>query len=222
MSHLRLARLMFFYLLATGAVLAQVANANICDDAAYRAAQVTSVPAEVLLTITRLETGRSTSQGKPWPWTVNHSGNGSWFTSEDDARSYVFSQVKSGETNLDIGCFQINYRWHSDAFRSLDDMFDPDKNALYAADFLERLHTEFGDWTDAAGAYHSRTPKFASRYKAKYREFRARVDMLDPQKEPVTRAATSLIGARAKSRSGSLFPIDDSNVKPLIGMGGSN
>jgi len=217
-SDRNLIRLIFFYVPMAGFLATQMARANVCDAAAHRAAQETGVPAEVLLTITRLETGRSQSNGAPWPWTVNHAGDGTWFPSEDDARSYVFSKVKRGASNIDIGCFQINYHWHADGFRSLDDMFNPDLNALYAANFLDRLHREFGDWIEAAGAYHSRTPKFASKYKAKFREFKARVDQLEPVQLQTAQPSSNLVRLSA----GSLFLANAEGVKPFIDLGRSN
>ncbi|WP_439124925.1 hypothetical protein [Marivita sp.] len=57
------------------------AQASICDMAAQRAATETGVPVDVMLTITRLETGRGKS-AEAWPWTVNHAGDGSWFPSQ--------------------------------------------------------------------------------------------------------------------------------------------
>ena len=54
-------------------------------------------------------------------------------------------------------------------------MFDPDANAAYAARFLSELYAEFGDWSRAAGAYHSRTPKFANRYRGRFDRIRARL-----------------------------------------------
>jgi soluble lytic murein transglycosylase-like protein len=68
-----------------------------------------------------------------------------------------------GARSYDVGCFQINYRWHGQHFASLDQMFDPDANAAYAARFLSELYAEFGDWSRAAGAYHSRTPVLSPR-----------------------------------------------------------
>lgn len=218
MPERKLLRLIFVYVLVVGVLASHVANANVCDAAAHRAAQETGVPAEVLLTITRLETGRSQKNGAPWPWTVNHAGDGTWFPSEDDARSYVFSKVKRGVSNIDIGCFQINYRWHADGFRSLDDMFNPDLNALYAANFLDRLHREFGNWIEAAGAYHSRTPEFASKYKAKFREFKSRVDQLEPMQVQVARPSSSNV----RQSAGSLFVAHVGDVTPFIDLGRSN
>jgi len=146
---------------------------GICDQAAIAAARRHDVPPDVLFAITRTETGRL-DKGKlrPWPWTVNMEGVGRWFETEDAARAYVFANFKRGARSFDVGCFQINYKWHGNAFRSIDEMFDPDENADYAARFLAKLYAEFGNWSQAAGAYHSRTPEFASRYAARFDRIR--------------------------------------------------
>lgn len=147
---------------------------NLCDRAALRAARSHGIPDNVMLAITRIETGR-TRQGQltPWPWTVNMEGTGHWFATEDEARAFVFSRFKDGARSFDVGCFQINYKWHSTGFRSIDEMFDPDLNAAYAARFLSTLHEEFGDWSKAAGAYHSRTRQYADIYMARFDTARA-------------------------------------------------
>lgn len=199
-------------------VVASPTAANICDAAAHRASATTGVPVDVLLTITRLETGRSDAAGDPWPWTVNHADNGTWFSSEDDARSYVFAKVKRGVSNIDIGCFQINYRWHADAFRSLDEMFNPEKNAEYAAHFLNMLYREFGDWTEAAGAYHSRTPRYAERYKSKFHQISARLASLDRPSDPSRNSEPSVIHGRSPVGGGSLFVIETGHRRPLIDL----
>ena len=147
---------------------------NLCDRAALRAARSHGIPDDVMLAITRIETGR-TRQGRltPWPWTVNMEGAGHWFATEDEARAFVFSRFKDGARSFDVGCFQINYKWHSTGFRSIDEMFDPDLNAAYAARFLGTLHDEFGNWSKAAGAYHSRTRHYADIYMARFDTARA-------------------------------------------------
>lgn len=148
--------------------------AALCDLAAQRAARDQGVPLDVLRTITRTETGRGGNQGlQPWPWTVNMEGAGKWFQTEDEARAYVFSHFKRGARSFDVGCFQINFKWHGAAFDSIDQMFDPVANAQYAAKFLKKLHAEMGDWSKAAGAYHSRTPTYANRYTARFDRIRA-------------------------------------------------
>jgi len=168
----------FFVLFLLGSVVPDAGRASvpigqICDQAAQIAATESNVPVSVLRSITRTETGRTHAGSlQPWPWTVNMEGVGKWFDTEDAARAYVFKHFKRGARSFDVGCFQINYRWHGQAFRSIDEMFDPVENARYAASFLSELHAETGNWSKAAGAYHSRTPKFATRYRARFDDIR--------------------------------------------------
>ncbi|MBN2629201.1 MAG: transglycosylase SLT domain-containing protein [Rhodobacteraceae bacterium] len=143
-------------------------DAGLCDRAAIAAAAATDVPAKVLLAISRVETGRSSDgQFSPWPWTVNLEGEGAYFPTKAAAADFVRNAVAAGSRNMDIGCFQVNLRWHGSAFASPQDMLDPDRNALYAARFLSGLHAEHGTWAGAIGAYHSATPALADRYLAK-------------------------------------------------------
>lgn len=146
---------------------------GLCDSAALRASAESGVPIDVLRAITRTETGRKSQSGiAPWPWTVNMEGAGKWFESEKEARAYVAAHFQRGARSFDVGCFQINYKWHHKAFETIDQMFDPLANARYAARFLNELHTEFGSWTRAAGAFHSRTPKYADRYVKRFSRIR--------------------------------------------------
>ncbi|CUK03015.1 Transglycosylase SLT domain protein [Ruegeria denitrificans] len=174
--------------------------AAICDAAARRAAQSEGVPLDVMRAISRVETGRARDgRLEPWPWTINVEGQGYWFTSEFEAKSYVFNIFKAGKRSFDIGCFQINYRWHGKAFRSIDAMFDPEENATYAARFLNELYAELGSWPAAVGGYHSRTPSLANAYSGRFQTVLAQLDQTLPDApEPVTRdpfttAATPLI-----------------------------
>ena len=118
-----------------------------------------------MLAITRVETGRQDAAGlAPWPWAINMAGEGIWPDTRDDAVALAQSALDDGRVNMDIGCFQLNIRWHAEAFASLDEMFDPARNADHAARFLRSLHEETGTWVDAVAAYHSRTPDLAEAY----------------------------------------------------------
>lgn len=194
-----------------------------CDRAAQRAAARHGIPDDVMLSITRVETGRSEGgQIRPWPWTVNMEGEGHWFETEHAAQAFVFARFKAGARSFDIGCFQINYRWHGSGFRSIEEMFDPERNADYAAAFLAELHAEFGDWTRAAGAYHSRTERHAANYERKFDNMRRMMADLAPSgttPEPATgrpalRPAALTTG---QTRLGSLVPVGGAGVA-LIGL----
>lgn len=150
--------------------------AALCDAAGLAASQATGVPEPVLRAIALTETGRNTNgRLRPWPWTVNMEGKGKWFDASAEAMAWVRGHHDRGARSYDVGCFQINYRWHGNAFSSLEEMFDPGRNALYAAQFLARLYAETGSWSKAAAAYHSRTPKFADKYRARFDRILARL-----------------------------------------------
>ena len=168
---LTLSLLMIFALLRPDAVFAR---SELCREAAHIASEASGVPVSVLWAISLTETGRKHDGAfEPWPWTVNMEGKGVWFDNDEEARAYVFKHYKRGARSFDVGCFQINYKWHGQNFASIEEMFEPVPNAQYAAKFLSDLHRELGDWSKAAGAYHSRTEKYASKYRKRFDRFRS-------------------------------------------------
>ena len=145
----------------------------ICEAAAQEASATEGVPLSVLLAISLNETGRKRDgRFHPWPWTVNMEGAGHWFDDRQAALDFALAEYDRGARSFDVGCFQINYKYHGMHFASIEQMFDPRANALYAARFLRDLYREKGDWQLAAGAYHSRTPDLAERYAARFQRFR--------------------------------------------------
>ena len=139
------------------------ADANPCLQAAASAAARHGVPLAILHTIAQAESGMGAGR-MPWPWTLGIGGRGQRYSHKADALAALRARLAEGQTNLDIGCFQINYRWHARAFASLDHMISPAQNADHAARFLSDLHRETGNWRDAAGAYHSRRSDHAALY----------------------------------------------------------
>jgi hypothetical protein len=209
--------------------------ASICDSAAIVASREIGVPLDVLRAIALTETGRKKGgEFLPWPWTVNMEGAGKWFDDMQSAQTYVDNHFDRGARSFDVGCFQINYRWHGQAFSSIEEMFDPISNARYAARFLRDLHGEFGDWSAAAGAYHSRTPKFANKYKARFDRIRANLKKTEDNPQvnlvahPVTQNAPErtpaylrtnnfpLLQPGANPSPSSLVPIGNSSYGSLI------
>lgn len=160
----KLALCLILLLVANPALAAQDPSA-LCDRAARRAADEFGVPTDLMLAIARVETGRDRGQGlAPWPWTVNVGGDGAFFDAPGPALDHVARMLQTGTENIDIGCFQVNFRWHGDAFASLETMIDPDLNAGYAARLLLDLRQSLGSWSGAVGAYHSRTDDLAAAY----------------------------------------------------------
>lgn len=145
-----------------------------CEWAAMTAAAEMGVPPDILGALTLTETGRRRGGiVRPWAWSVNAEGAGSWFDDPAEALAFAQDRIDQGRPNMDIGCFQLNYRWHGENFPSVVEMFDPLENARYAARFVRDLHAETGDWRRAAGAFHSRTAVHANRYLARFDDLRA-------------------------------------------------
>lgn len=143
--------------------------AELCETAASRAGDSFGVPRSVMLAISLAETGRREGAVlRPWPWAINFAGEGHWFASAAEAIDAALARQAEGLSNFDVGCFQINYRWHGDAFLSLDEMIDPEANARYAAQFLAQLHERHGSWDAAAAAYHSNTADLAADYRSRF------------------------------------------------------
>lgn len=139
----------------------------LCEDAIAAAGRAPTMPPHLLLSIARAESGRvdpDTGRVRPWPWTINADGLGSYFPTMDAAVAAVTALQARGVQSIDVGCMQINLRHHPRAFASLHEAFDPVTNARYAVRFLEALHRQGGDWVQATAAYHSQTHELGARY----------------------------------------------------------
>ncbi len=195
----------------------------VCERAAVEASAESGVPVSVMKAISLVETGRTRGgQARPWPWTVNMEGKSVWFDSREAALAYAYEHYKRGARSFDVGCFQINYKWHHEHFTSIADMMDPSANARYAAEFLLSLHAETGDWAEAAGAYHSRTPEHADRYKAKFASFRSQFEHEDGQplvvKPPLRAAAVQDPGVASPAAPRvNTYPLLRGGGQPALG-----
>ena len=133
----------------------------LCDAAIAASEKEAKLPARVLAAIALRESGRldpATGRARPWPWTINFEGSGRYFATQEEAIAAVKEIQAAGGQSIDVGCMQVNLMHHPSAFASLEDAFDPRRNAAYSARFLKNLFASLGDWGPAIGAYHSRTP----------------------------------------------------------------
>jgi len=153
---------------------AELSTNDICEQVTQIASQQSGVPIDVMRAISLTETGRTIDGTfRAWPWAVNMEGDDAWFDDRISATQYALAAYDRGARSFDVGCFQINFKWHGQHFASIEEMFDPLLNARYAARLLTELYAEKGDWIAAAGAYHSRTPEFANRYSARFQRILA-------------------------------------------------
>jgi hypothetical protein len=138
-----------------------------CADAAQAVERQGRAPAFILAALTETESGRRAPGGsvRAWPWTIHAKGRGHYYASKDAAIAAVRRLHAQGVTTIDVGCAQINLRYHPNAFASLEEAFDPVTNISYALQFLRELHARFGSWEDAIASYHSIDPSHQTVYR---------------------------------------------------------
>ena len=122
------------------------------------------VPSSLLLAIAFVESGFH-------PYAINDTGESLSFSSPAESLDYIEKQITQGNTNIDIGCMQVNWKSHQDKFESPRELLIPTTNIRYAASFLKSLYQEFGSWSKAVSAYHSRKLKKSKPYLIKIAQF---------------------------------------------------
>jgi len=143
-------------------------DSSLCLAAAAKAGEEFGVSYDLLQTISAVESGKWSDLHNTyiaWPWTVNVAGKGYYFESKEEAVAAVKKFLAQGRKSIDVGCMQINLKYHGDAFSSIEDAFDPEQNVKYSAKFLRSLYARHGgDWAKAARRYHSARVKDGDLY----------------------------------------------------------
>ena len=153
----------------TGDLAVDLSDPPDCARLAAEAGAAEGLPDGLLPAISLVETGKGDGQGgrMPWPWTLNQGGTAHYLDSKAEALAKLDEIFATGTTNVDVGCMQLNWKWHSASFASRDDMLDPVQNTAYAARFLKELKNQLGSWELATAAYHSTDPDRGQAYLAK-------------------------------------------------------
>lgn len=156
---------------ASGAARAGGDPSSTCLNSIHRIAQTHQVPAELLRAIARVESGRVVSGRvesggllQPWPFAINAAGTSYFAGDIQEAIRIVGRKRQAGVDSIDVGCMQINLKWHPTAFSSLSEGFDSDRNVRFAAGFLLQLKERHGSWAEAVAHYHSGRPAHQRRY----------------------------------------------------------
>jgi soluble lytic murein transglycosylase-like protein len=160
--------LVSMFVFASGAIYAnedmtvsakeQVNDSSLCMAAAEKASADYGVNLNLLQTISAVESGRWSKMHNvymAWPWTVNAKGKGYYFETKEEAVAAAKKFIAEGVTSIDVGCMQVNMKYHGQAFSSIDEAMDPENNVKYSAKFLRSLYAGNGkSWKAAAKKYH--------------------------------------------------------------------
>ena len=137
-----------------------------CEELAEKLSKNSGIPDGLLGSIARVESGRINKNGvkRAWPWTLNLAGDSKFFDNKSQTLEYLNNAINEGKTNIDIGCMQINYKWHKNNFPTIETMLDPKSNINYAIEFLNELFERHNSWEDAVKHYHSATKSLNTKY----------------------------------------------------------
>ncbi len=141
-----------------------------CEDEARRLEIAEKIPNLLLTAVTITETGRRGPQGRrimSWPWTLHAEGKSLHYATKAEAVTAVRDFMKRGVRNVDVGCMQINLRYHPHAFTSVEEALDPVANLAYGVSYLRRLEARRKGWPAAIRHYHSANRSVNERYRQK-------------------------------------------------------
>lgn len=176
-----------------------------CREAIGAVEAASGLPAGLMTAIATVESGRRdpvSGEVRPWPWTADIEGTGSFYNSKAEAIAAVRRARQQGARSIDVGCMQVNLQQHPEAFASLEQAFDPTANAAFAARFLQDLHAQSGNWTKAAAMYHSATPAIGAEYQRKVLAVWSEGQRSNFGGSPVARAWAASLGSPFGSGGG--------------------
>lgn len=134
------------------AVAAGAQETNLCEREMAPAANKYRVPLGILYAVAQAETGIG---GSLHAYALNLEGTAVYSLDRVQAMERFKAAQAAGMKSIDVGCMQLNYRFHGDRFASVQDMFDPHRNVDYAARFLGELKAREGSWTMAVARYNA-------------------------------------------------------------------
>ena len=168
---MRLIKNLFFILvlLFSETAFSKLNYSNTCQKEINIIEKQIDIPKGLLTAIGKTESGRFKNDKTVviWPWTINTGKKSLFFDNKIQMKNFVINEIKKENYNLDVGCMQINLKWHRSKFKNILDVLDPMVNVSYATSFLYELHSNFGNWDEAIKRYHSSKPKKHLKYHQK-------------------------------------------------------
>ena len=134
-----------------------------CNYLTEKYGKIYNLPNKLLTSIALVESGIKKSEFKSWPWTLNVSGKSMYFDNKSETIEYLKSNIDL-KKSIDVGCMQINTKYHLKNFKDLSHLVEPEENVKYAAIYLLKLYKKYKSWNEAVSRYHSSIPKRKRKY----------------------------------------------------------
>jgi len=144
---------------------------NICNFYTEKFGKKFNLPNNLLTSISLVESGikKENKNFSSWPWTLNVEGKPIYFDTKEDVINYL--EQNRDKKSIDVGCMQINTKYHMSNFNSFAQMIEPEENVRYAAIFLAKLFKRHKSWNKAISRYHSSNPNKQRKYLKKVYSF---------------------------------------------------
>lgn len=112
-----------------------------------------NIPRGLLMAIAVTE---SALNGRPNPYAMNIAGRAYHASGTQEMANIIQSNWSRGVRSIDVGCMQINLKFHGQKFARLTDLLDSPTNVEYGASYLISLAADEGSWKQAVMSYHNK------------------------------------------------------------------
>lgn len=143
------------FLVSLNVVMARMLPKAVYLDMAARIAVEEKIPVNLFAAIVKKES--------KWnPFAVYGGKRGYFFADKSTAMKKVTQLRQAGRKNINVGMMQVNLQHHKK--HSAEQLLDPECNLRYGAQYLKKLHRQFGSWRKAVGYFHAggKTKRYSS------------------------------------------------------------
>lgn len=118
-------------------------------------AQNVGIEPELLYAVALAESAKATSRGKVSPSCLAIRGEKPYYPSSLEQAKKILDDLLPYRSSVDIGCMQVNWRWHGHRVNHAYDLLDPNTNIRLAATILkDALDSVPNDQVLGIGRYH--------------------------------------------------------------------
>src|SRR3546814_26224 len=111
------------------------------------------IPRGLLMAIAVTESGMN---GIPNPHAMNIAGKTYHARDLEDMAQVISNNWTRGVRSIDVGCMQINLKFHGEKFSRLTDLLHSPTNVDYGASYLIKLAIDRGSWREGVMDYHNK------------------------------------------------------------------